>query len=287
MTTLGELRIVPSANLGNLGPRQGQASFYQWRWYDLAVGFLPWLVLIGAVIGIEANRRAHVLLIFVPLAVVNLLYLSSKALSSMASSSAVQFDVLFQSLALGLTLLWLVAPALKGHGFIRVATAFGSVMAVAALCMISYGTTSAEETTVFAVVLGTMGAVLILAPIAARRFCRGFYHPARFALWLGFWTVIGGVLAMLGALVILLVILPSGPSGSQIPMILLMTMLAGVGVGSCLYIVQLPFVLLGFASSFFRHRLQGCLHLQPPGPDAGRHGPPETPDTLLRSDALV
>jgi len=269
MTTFGQLRFIPSADIGDLGPHEGQAVLYLWRWYFSALGSSPWLVLVAATVGLKVNRDRRVLLILMPLAIVNLLYLSFKKVWGMTSSSAVQFDVLFQSLAIGLSLLWLVAPALKGRGFVRVAIAFGSVMAVAGLCILSYGTTSSEETAIFLGVLAFLGGVLILAPTVAARLCGGRYRPVGFMLWMGLWTVVGGVVAIVGSTAFVFLAFSSGPSLSELLGVILMAMMAGAIFGLCLYTLYLPYMVLGFVSPFFRVRLQACLNLNPPGERGG------------------
>ena len=252
-----------------MGPHEGQASLYEWQWHYSAPGLIVWLVLIAAAVGLRANRNYRILLILIPLAVVNLLYHLLKKLSGMTSSSTIQFDVLFQSLAVGVTLLWLVVPALGQRGAIRMAVAFVLLMAVAGLTVFSYGTASSEETTLFLVVLGLLGGLLVLAPSAATRLCRRLYRPVGFMLWLAVWMIVGGVVAMLAALAVLISVLSSGPSASEIPEVILQTMVVGSIFGLCLYALYLPYMLLGFASSFFRTRLQACLSLQQPDAPEG------------------
>ncbi|MBN1362782.1 MAG: hypothetical protein JW993_19445 [Sedimentisphaerales bacterium] len=216
-----------------------------------------------AAVGLKANRNRRVLLLLIPLAVVNLAYLLLRAMLDMSSSSAIQFDALLQSLVVGVTLLWLVVPALGRRGVVRMAAAFVLFLAVAGLSVISYGTASSEETTVFMVFLGTIGGVLILAPAAASRLCRTLYRPGPFMLWLAVWMIVAGVAAMLVAFAVLLSVLPSGPSASEIPGVILQAIVAGAIIGLCLYALSAPYMLLGFLSPFFRARLQACLNLRP------------------------
>ena len=65
-------------DLGDLGPREGEASFYEWRWSYSAPLLLPWLVLLVSIVGIRANRDRRAWLILVPLMIVNLSYLLLK-----------------------------------------------------------------------------------------------------------------------------------------------------------------------------------------------------------------
>ncbi len=224
-----------------------------------------WLALIAAVVAPRSNRNYRTLLILIPLALVAILYLSLRRASGMSSSSATQFDLLFWPLAVGVTLLWLTAPALGQRGVVRMAVAFVLLMAVAGLGVFSYGTASSQETTVLLVLLCVLGGVLVLAPVAAARLCGSHYRPVPFMLWLAVWTIVGGVAAMLLAFAVLLSVLSSGPSASEIPEVMVQTLVAGAIIGLCLYALNVPYLLLGFASPFFRARLQVCLNLRPAG----------------------
>jgi MFS family permease len=248
-----------------MGPHEGQASLYEWRWQYSAPALLVWLALIAAMAGIKANRDRRTFWILIPLAIVNLLYLLLKKVTSMPSSSAIQFDLLFQSLAIGVMLLWLVAPALGRYpGVRRGLVAFVLLMVVAALGMLSYGSAPPDETTIFLVLLGFLALVLVLALIAATRSCRRVYRPGHFMAWLAVWMALGGAIGMLGSYVVILGVLSSGPDASQLPLVILMAGLMGLVLGLCLYVLNLPFMLLGFASPFFRTRLQACLNLRRP-----------------------
>lgn len=269
MTTFGQLRIVPSADIGQVGPNEGQALLYPWPRYYSAPAWVFWLVPIAAMVGLKANRNARALLILIPLAVVNLLYTLFMRLSGTSSSSASQFDLLFQSLAMGVTLLWLLAPALGRRGLFRIVAAFLLIMAVAGLAVFSYGTRSSEETAIFLAVLAFLSSVLILAPAAAAHMCRARYRPVGFMLWLGLWTVIGGLVAILGSMAFVFLVFSSGPGLSELLVVILMTMVVGAIFGVCLYMLYLPYMALGFASPFFRARFQACLNLNPPGDSGG------------------
>ncbi len=245
-----------------MGPHEGQVSLYKWHWYYSVPGLFVWLILIVALVGLKANRNRRILLILIPLTIVNLLYLLFKKAVSMDSSSALQFDLLFQSLTVGVTLLWLVAPALGRRGVVRVVVAFVLLMVVTGMSIFSYGTMSSEETTIFLVLLGFLGTVMVFAPAATTRLCQGRYRPVAFMLWLAVWMIVGSTVATLGAFAVMLSVLSSGPSASELSMVILQTMMVGAILGLCLYILYLPYMILRFASPFFRMRLQGCLNLR-------------------------
>jgi hypothetical protein len=62
----GSLKIVPSADLGEMGPQQGQAVSFNWKWYYSALWLAIWLVVILAMVVPKTNRNIRILLIFVP-----------------------------------------------------------------------------------------------------------------------------------------------------------------------------------------------------------------------------
>ncbi len=257
--------------MGELGPHEGRASAYAWRWYDSARGLLPWLALIAAVVGIKANRDPRTLLLLIPLALVYLVYLlvlfglSLWIGSSMDSSGRAQFDLLFYPLAISVTLLWLVIPAFaRRPAAARTLAAIVLVLGVAGLAVISYGTASSDESMMFLAFLGLLGAALVLTPAAAARLSGRSYRPVVFMLWLAVWLIVGGVLAVLGFLAVL-VSMNAGPSVSELPGVIVQGLVVGAIMGLFLYALHLPYMLLGFASPFFRTRLQACLNLQQPG----------------------
>ena len=225
------------------------------------------MVLIVVAVVLRANRDRRILLILVPLVIVNGLYMLIKNLPGMTSSSEVQFDMLFQSLAAGVTLLWLAAPALGRRGAIRVVAAFGLAVAVAALAVYSYGARSSEDAALFLILLAGLGGVLVFAPAVSTRLCKGIYRPVRFMLWLGLWMVLGGALVTAGFAAVVTLAFSSGMSALEFLTAVLMSTLVGVIFGGCLYTLYLPYMLLGFVSPFFRSRLQTCLNLHRPAVD--------------------
>jgi hypothetical protein len=85
-------------------------------------------------------------------------------------------------------------------------------------------------------------------------------------LWLGLWTLLGGAVTMLGFFIVVLLTLSSGPQ--HILPEVLQVAVVGLVFGACLYLLNLPYMILGFVSPFFRERLQTCLKLEPAAPMA-------------------
>ncbi len=262
-TVFGELNIVPSAaaDLGDLGSQQGQAASFNWKWHYSAAGSLIWLALILVLFVPKANHNPHVLWILVPLVIVNLAWLVFKKLSGMPSSSASQFDTVFHSAAVGVAVLWLVANYFcRFGGFVRFLMCFGTLLAVACLSIQSYSGERSRETPLFLALLFFTALAMLGAITLSRRLCGGKYLPVRFMLWLALWTILGSCVAMVGFIIVASMITSGGPHLSEAILILIV---GGSILGLCLYVLNLPFMLLGFAHPFFRERFCACLSLKP------------------------
>lgn len=258
----GQLRIVPSADLGQMGPQQGEAASFNWKWYYSASGFVIWLALILAVVIPKANHSLHVLWIFVPLVILNLLYLAFKQISNASSSSAVQFDTLFQSMVIGIAVLWLTANYLeKLGGAVRFFFSFGTVVIITSLGTLSYAGFS-RDTFLFLVLFAVITLALLIAIAVSSILCRRRYKPGRFMLWLGLWILVGSILAVSVFYTVLILATGTEPSWSDFPQMILMLAVPGLIFGVFLYVLNLPFMILGFAHPFFRERFCVCLRLK-------------------------
>jgi hypothetical protein len=78
---------------------------------------------------------------------------------------------------------------------------------------------------------------------------------------------LGGALAAAGFAIVVLLVFSSGMSTSQTYEALVISVVVGAILGLCLYVLYLPYMLLGFVSPFFRSRLQTCLNLHRPAVD--------------------
>jgi len=209
----------------------------------------------------KSNRNRRALLIIVPLVFVNLLWLVFKKVSGMPSSEAQQFDMLFQSMAIGIAVLWLIVHKFGGsNGFVRFCLSLGILAVVAGLGTLSYYTGFSGETAIFVVLLVFMSIILLLAMTVAGWLCKRQYLPVRYMLWLGLCTLFGSAVAMIGVFIIgMLFIFPGQPKLMSV-----IFDLAGVGLifGVCLYVLNLPYMILAFRSPFFRERFYACLRLK-------------------------
>ena len=260
-TVLGELKIAPSAYLGDMGPHRGEAVNYYWKWYHSASGLAMWPALILAIVVPRTNRDIRVLLILLPLVIVNILWWYFMKRVRMNSADACEITLIFHSMTVGVAVLWLMAKCfVRFGGAIRFLLSFGTVVIVAGLGPLSYFAEFSNETTMFLALFVFMALTMVVAITLSRRSCGGKYRPVCFMLWLALWTVAGGMFATFGFLIVTSTLMSSGP---DIHRAILMYALAGLIFGLCLYILNLPFMILGFSSPFFRERFCACLRLKP------------------------
>lgn len=250
---------MPSANLGNVGPQQGEAVNYNWKWSYSAPGYVIWLVLILAIVFPKANHNPRILLILVPLVIVNLLWLVLKQASSMSSSNASQFDTIFYSMAVGIAVLWLIVNYFeKFGGIVRFLLSFVTVVIIAGLGTLSYSTEFSNEMVLFLAFFAFLAITILSATTAAGKLCNWKYRPPRFMLWMAVWMLLVSLITTFGFFIVGTLIMSSGSRPDILEAIKMLT-IVGLIIGLCLYVFNLPFMILGFANPFFRERFCACL----------------------------
>jgi hypothetical protein len=252
----GDLRIVASADLGGAGRQESDPVLYHWAWYRHLPRLGPWLLLLLAIVLPRANRDAGALLIFIPLLVLSLLWRPLAKSMGWSSLGLEEYGLVFESLVLGVALLWLSVPKLSKYaGFERFVLSMGAILVGALVAGVSSGGGLSGETAPFLLTATVMGVVLLLALTATRGRARRRYDPLRFMLWLALWSVL---FSMLGTILLapLLLVFKSrfGLIGLLLP---------GLMLGLWLYAINLPYMLLLFSSPFFRRRFCTWLGVEP------------------------
>jgi hypothetical protein len=260
------LRIVPSGNIGKLGEHKGIATLYDWKWYYNVSGNLLWLALLLAIAAPKSNRDLRILLILIPVLVANVLYVALKRVSGMPASAAARYDMILQSLVVGTAILWLLAPRFANvRGLGRFLLSLGVLVGVAYLGVLSIGmSSSTREVFMFGTCLQV---VLLVGIVAAGHLCRWRYRPWRLLLWLGVCEMTMAVVGLFVFFLIAMAAIPLSASNmwDSAPRIIPMGLILGLG----LYVLALPFMILGFTSPLFRDRLRACLSLRSPAEPAG------------------
>jgi hypothetical protein len=255
------LKIIASADIGELGPKDSDATVYEWKWYYSTPALMLWAVLLLAIVLVKANRNPHALLVLVPLLIVNWLWLILKKMLGFRSADAEMFNMLFYSLTVGIAILWLLAHKLGNRSrFVTFLLAF-TIMAVVGLAgAISYGGLEFSQRTVSALILlAILVFAMLLGFVLAGWWCRKHYSGLRFMLYLALWTVSASLVGMLVIYSIVFIVQRVSISISEV---LLIVPVVGAVLGAFLYVVVLPYMILALRSSFFRERFYACLRLK-------------------------
>ena len=252
-------------DIGDLGPQQGASVTYNWKSYYGAPTLTLWLALIAAFVFNKANRNVQALFILVPLLIVNVLGLLFKKAMGFRSADAEMLSMIFHSLTVGITVLWLSAPKLSNRNRLVTFVLALAVMAVFGLLGArSYGRLRLSEKSGGVAVMVAMSASAILVGLALTAWqCRERYSRLRFLLYLAFWSVIA---SLASALVVCLIVFAIERPGFPIVEALLQILVVGLVLGVCAYVIVLPYLILALVNPFFRQRFYACLRLKPMHP---------------------
>jgi hypothetical protein len=248
-------------DIGDLGPNQSTGAVYNWKWYYSTPSLGLWLVLIAAFVFIKANRTPQALFILVPLLIVNLLWLAFRKLMGFRSSDAEMFDMMFHSLAVGITILWLFAHELGKHRpLVAFLLAFVRIAVLNLVGVVSYvGLEFSQNTVMWLVLLAMLALAMLLGFVLAGWRCQKRYSGVRFMLYLGFWMV--AVCCVITVVVYSIVFIVQQVS-VPVFQILLMFPVVGSVLGACVYVIVFPYMVLALRQGFFRERFFACLHLR-------------------------
>ena len=273
--TFGELRFVSSVDIGDLGPSQGLEVVYNWRWYHSIPSLALWLVLAATLIIIKSNRTPRILLILVPLLIVNILwFLLSQMINFSSAADVEMFNMMLSSLVAAITFLWLFTPQLcRYNPWIAFFLAFALITMFFLLGIVSYlGFEFSQNAVVALAMLTVLALGMLLGFVLAGWCCRKRYGPVRFMLWLAVSMVVVCLASMLVFYVIVWLVIKA-----PIPInrILLIASMVGLILAICLYVINLPYMILALWSSFFHERFYACLRLKavseaPKQTDTGR-----------------
>ena len=256
------MRIVPaissSYDIGSLGIKEGTATIYPWKWYYSAPALGLWIVLALTILLVRDNRDPRILLIFIPIILVRLLWSRFIPVLGIPSSIQAVFGVLVDALVVGLAMLWLLAYKLGNRNrFVSVLLAMIVLVAAYIVAIVSYQAwSSGVPFQIF--VNQALGIVTILLVfVLAGCCCRKRYGPWRFMLWLAFWVIVISLVEM-----IIFFLISERPSGEEFVRHIREVLIGSLIFAICIYILNLPFMILAFASPFFRGRFYAYFHLK-------------------------
>lgn len=205
------------------------------------------------------NRSRQVILIFIPLAILNLLWPVIEQRVRLPSANLDLYSLLFESLVVGLALLWLNADGLRESSRRRrFLVSLGILMLTGVVALVSSGRSPLNPLIIILLILiAIMGVVLLAALALARRITRGQYAPVVFMVGLGAGTLLLWTLVMI--LLTGVRLLVNAPETADLWFLLKGAVPVGLAMGACLYAVNLPYLLLMFSSPFFRRRFRVWL----------------------------
>jgi MFS family permease len=267
------LRIVASCDLGTLGPGTGEPVLYYWHWYYSFPGLALWAILALALVAPKANRTRKALLILVPVLLANLVWLAVARISQPVTSDRETFGVMVLSLTVASAVLGLLGHRIAHcTPYVRLVVALGLALGVALVGTFSV-TDSPRVTFALPSLLSVLMPALVLAYAGAGWMSRRMYRPTRFLLLLA-----AGTVALCAVGIPLWFLWGSAVTthwSTPVLPVLGMFLLGGAVAGACVFLISLPFVLVGLRSPLFRPRLFACLGL-PATPD------PSAPAMALR-----
>jgi len=261
LTMFGELKVVASADIGGLGPKESDAAVCEWKWYYGASALALWAVLVLAIVLVKANRNPQALFVLVPLAVEIAVWSVVKKIIPFPYLSTGTQAV--YSLMVGVTILWLLSHWLGNRNrFVAFLLALVIMAVAGAAGAISYNEYSGEmlSSTIGCAIFALM---MLFAFVLTGWWCRKRYSSLRFILWLGVWNAV----VFLGTFIVVLVgtgILRGIPEWwSELWFVMTsIVLIEALICGGCVYAIVLPFMILALRRSFYRQRFYACLRLK-------------------------
>lgn len=255
------MKFVASMDIGDLGPKYGEATTYQWKLHYSIPSLMLWVILLGVIVLPKSNRNGNVLYILISLVIVKISWEILLKFANMNYGDAIEFGLIFDSIVVGVTVLWLTAMSLiKYKGHIRFLLSFVIMLIVGAINLLSYSIDLSREFLAFMTFFFFIALTMLTAIALSRRFCRGEYRPVRFMLWLALWVIVCSMLNIFGFIVVMSIIFSSWPEFSA--QAIFAFALATLVICLFLYLLNLPYMILGFVNSFFRERFCACLNLK-------------------------
>lgn len=253
----GHLRIVPAADMDVHGPSEGTAVLFHWKWYYGPARFAMWLFAGLAIVLVKANHNVRALAILVPLLTVVIMWLLIHAALPADSGSETMFSLVVYSVTAGITLLWLLAHKLGSLSpIVAFLAALAVMVAVSAVGVISYDVPLDGEAEMVIIMFCVLEAGMLFGFLRAARACRGSYSLRRFVTRVGFWTFLCSVGMMFVFWLVGFLVGHGTDLGDVFE-----CLLAGGFVGILIFMVNVPFIVLGFRNQFFGERFHACLRL--------------------------
>ena len=249
--------MVAYADLGGLGSKQGAPEYYDWAAASAMPQLLPWLAILGLLL-LKPNRRASAWWIWVPLGCLAVVASAPQPILAFLPSS--DFELFLEmscARAFGLAGVWLLSSYLgwkhRMLAFVGFLVALGAISLLTFVCRQGWEDVS-PQTLQVGLFLGVSVLVISIAVTLAGLVCRKRYGCWRVGLWLMAALVLVWLLVLAPIFAITMMASHSGPP------VWVIFAVTGVATGIT-FGTLLPFLVLSFASGFYRERLKDLLHL--------------------------
>jgi hypothetical protein len=257
----GELRIVASQDLGQLGPPNGPPVVFRWRWY-YHVPLLPlWAIMLLLLIVPKTNRHFQAWLILIPLGVVLLVPRMLTTLFAAPDQVAELLTYSVASFAMAWSVVWLVGHWLafgsRKITLLLIMVATSAIGVFAAFCRSGNIANSLS----YSISYGVVAVALSLGMMLAGYSCRKKWSPRRYRVWLLLWTVASMMVATACFAAIMLLIVLREQFAHAAPALLFLIPISAI-YGVVLYLVNLPFQELAFRCPFYRERFEKLFHIE-------------------------
>lgn len=251
----GELKIKASADLGGLGPQEGEAVSFTWSPLYSLSGLAVWCILAVALLA-RPNRSVQAWLILIPLVTTVIVWMGFKTLVHMVSSVGSMMDPMFLSLVIGLAVTGLAAPSLGRVRWPWRIIGFLAILAVVFLAAVATNGQS-RQTWGLAVYYSISVTAVLLAVLLMRGRVKARFSAGRCFVWLGLGLVVISTLALL---IVISGVLLSQRQVNLFRMLPQM-LLVGLILGAILFAIVLPFALLMTLNDPWRQRFNALLGL--------------------------
>ncbi len=234
---------------------------FHWRWYYHATTAPLWAAIILLFAVPKANRTRRAWPILIPLLFVLILWRVPITWLDFISDPNHLLGWLIVTWTMAWAIVWLMPPWLSSR--YRLVTWFSIVVVMLAAGVLSFFYSGQEDASFpsIAVFYGIVVVSTSAAIMLAGGSCRKRFSGMRFGLWLLLWIVVVAVglplVVLFGVSVIMQLPLADLPR-SLLAICVVMGVLAGI-----MYVVNLPFVILGMYSPFYRSRLEGMFRARP------------------------
>lgn len=232
---------------------------YDWKFYYSVIGYLPWFALVLAFILFKDNHNRESLYILIPLLIANFFWMLFKIVTKGSPPDTIEFDVVFYSFIIGLSVLWLTSYKFsKLNGLLKFFLSLIIMTIILSAGILTVLSDFSKTTALMFFLFVFVAGATLFGFAWAGRLCKKQYSPKAFLLWSVLCLPVCSITAMIGYFIVGNSIMNS----TFKPEDFLQVMAVGLIIGFLLYFVILPFLIISFVIPFYRKRFCDCLRLK-------------------------